>query len=49
MSESENNHSKSIGHKTLDESIIRRYIIPNLVFDQTMKNLRDIVISIKNI
>ena len=28
------NHSKSITHKTLDESVLRRYIVPNPIFDQ---------------
>ena len=34
MNESKLSHLKSKTHKTLDESIIRRYFILNLVFDQ---------------
>ena len=34
LNNSKYNHLKSISHKTLDESIIRRYIILNPVFDQ---------------
>ena len=37
MNKSKFNHLKSITHKTLDDSIIRRYTVPNPIFDQTMK------------
>ena len=34
LNKSKYNHLKSIDHKILDESIIRRYIIPNPICDQ---------------
>ena len=34
MNKSKYNHLKSLGHKILDDTLIRRYIIPNPIFDR---------------